>query len=206
MRSMLLLVGACLLPTLASAQKADPAQHPAIGGAWNLNRELSTAPRGGGPDPGDRMRSSGGRGGRRGGMGGGMGPGPIMGGVGSGSTDREELERRRSLMKEVLEAPLRLMITVEEPVVIFTYADGRVARYKADGKEEKHQFASGTVKTKTKWEVDRLTIETNLGDGFKITHAYKVKPDPRQLVVTTVTPGQSKDLPPITHVYDEGLQ
>jgi hypothetical protein len=141
------------------------------------------------------------------GRGGGMGGGGRGGGMrGGAATDREELERRRSLMKEVLEAPLRLTITVEEPLVIFTYADGRVARYKADGKEEKHQFASGTVKTNTKWEVDRLTIETNLGDGFKITHAYKINPDPRQLVVMTMTPGQSKDLPPITHVYDEALQ
>ena len=59
---------------------------------------------------------------------------------------------------------------------------------------------SGTVKTKTKWELDRLTIETDLGDGFKITHAYKTNPDPRQLIVLTITPGQSKDLPPISHV------
>jgi hypothetical protein len=203
MRLVLLLVGACIFPAFASAQKADPAHRPAIGGAWTLNRELSTSPRGGGADPADRMRSSGGRGGMRGGIGGaGMGGGTR----GGAAIDREELERRRALMKEVLEAPLRLIITVEEPLVIFTYADGRVARYKADGKEEKHQFTSGTVKTKTKWEVDRLTVETDLGDGFKITHAYKTNPDPRQLVVLTITPGQSKDLPPITHVYDETIQ
>ena len=140
-------------------------------------------------------------------MRGGMGGGGMGGGTRGGApTDREELERRRSLMREVLEAPQRLIITVEEPLVIFTYADGRVVRYKADGKEEKHQFTSGTVKTKARWEVDRLAIETDLGDGFKITHAYKIKPAPRQLVVTTTTPGQSKDLPPITHVYDEALQ
>ena len=71
-------------------------------------------------------------------------------------------------------------------------------RYKADGKEERHQHQSGTVKTKTKWEVDRLTIETDMGDGFKITHGFKTNIDPRQLVVSVITPGQSKDLPPIT--------
>ena len=87
-------------------------------------------------------------------------------------------------MKEVLEAPKNFVITVEEPMVIFTYTDGRIVRYKADGKEEKHQYPSGTVKTKAKWEVDRLTIETNLGDGFKITHTYKTTGDPRQLIVT----------------------
>ncbi len=109
-------------------------------------------------------------------------------------------------MKEVVEAPKNFVITVEDPMVIFTYTDGRIVRYKADGKEERHQYPSGTVKTKTKWELDRLTIETDMGDGFKITHAYKTNPDPRQLVVLTITPGQSKDLPPITHVYDESLQ
>ena len=125
---------------------------------------------------------------------------------GQPAPDREEMARRRALMKEVLEAPKNFVITVEEPMVIFTYTDGRLVRYKADGKEEKHQYPSGTVKTKAKWEVDRLTIETNLGDGFKITHAYKTNRDPRQLIVPTITPGQSKDLPPITHVYDETLQ
>lgn len=202
MRSVFLLAGVLLLSVPSNAQKSDPPQRPPIGGAWALNRELSTTPRGGGADPGDRMRSSGGRGGMLGGIGvSGMGSGR---GSGAGP-DREELARRRSLMKEVLEAPMRLVITVEEPLVIFTFADGRVVRHKADGKQEKHQYSSGTVKTKTKWEIDRLTIETDLGDGFKITHAYKTNPDPRQLVVLTITPGQSKDLPPITHVYDETL-
>ena len=203
MRSVFLLAGVLLLSVPSNAQKSDPASRPAIGGAWALNRELSTTPRGGGADPGDRMRPSGGGGGMRGGI----GLGGMSSSRGSGAgPDREELARRRSLMKEVLEAPKNFVIAVEEPLVIFTYSDGRIVRYKADGKEEKHQYSSGTVKTKTKWEIDRLTIETDLGDGFKITHAYKTNPDPRQLVVLTITPGQSKDLPPITYVYDETLQ
>lgn len=202
MRSVFVWVGALVLAAPVLAQKSDPAQRPLIGGAWTLNRELSSTPRGGGADPGDRMRPSGG------GMRGGVGLGGMSRGRGEGAApdDREELARRRSLMKEVLEAARNFVVTVEEPLVIFTYTDGRIVRYRADGKEEKHQYPSGTVKTKTKWELDRLAIETHLGDGFKITHAYKTTPDPRQLVVTTITPGQSKDLPPITHVYDETLQ
>jgi hypothetical protein len=129
---------------------------------------------------------------------GGMG----VGGPG-GAPDREEIARRRALMKEVLEAPMRFQITLEDPLVIFTHPDGRVVRYKTDWKEERHQFTSGTVKTKTKWDADRLLIETNMGDGMKVTHAFKVSGDPRQLVVSIELPGQSKDLPPITHVYDE---
>jgi len=202
MRSVFVLAAALALSAPVVAQKPDATQRPLVGGAWTLNRELSSTPRGGGADPADRMRPSGG-----GGMRGGVGLGGMTSGRGGGSgPDREERARRRALMKEVLEAPKNFVITVEEPLVIFTYTDGRIVRYKADGKEEKHQYPSGTVKTKTKWEIDRLTIETNLGDGFKITHAYRTTPDPRQLIVTTITPGQSKDLPPITHVYDETLQ
>jgi hypothetical protein len=201
MRSVIVLAAALAVGGPVVSQKPESAPRPPVGGAWTLNRELSSTPRGGGPDPADRMRSSGG------GMRGGIGLGGMSSGRGGGSgPDREEMARRRTLMKEVLEAPKTFVITVEEPLVIFTSTDGRIVRYNADGKEEKHQYPSGTVKTKTKWEVDRLIIETNLGDGFKITHAYKATLDPRQLIVTTITPGQSKDLPPITHVYDETLQ
>ena len=201
MRSVFVLSAALLAATPLVAQKPDSAPRPLIGGAWTLNRELSSTPRGGGADPADRMRPSGG------GMRGGIGFGGMSSGRGGGTpVDREEMARRRALMGEVVEAPKNLVITVEDPMVVFTFTDGRIVRYRADGKEERHQFPSGTVKTKTKWLLDRLTIETDLGDGFKITHAYKTNPDPRQLIVLTITPGQSKDLPPITHVYDESLQ
>jgi hypothetical protein len=202
MRSVVVFVGALVMAAPVVAQKADPAQRPLISGGWTLNRELSTTSRGGGADPAARMRSGGG------GLPGGFGIGGMSGGRGGGGQgpDREEIERRRSLMKEVLEPPKHLVITVEEPIVTFTFTDGRVVRYKADGKEERHQHQSGTVKTKTKWEVDRLTIETDMGDGFKITHGFKTNIDPRQLVVSVIMPGQSKDLPPITYVYDESLQ
>jgi hypothetical protein len=112
------------------------------------------------------------------------------------------MARRRSLLQEVLDPPTRFLITLDDPLVVFTYGDGRVVRYRADGKEERHQHTSGTVKTKTKWAAGRLEIETNLGDGMKVTHAYAVRDDQRQLDVTVTMPGQSKDLPPVTHVYD----
>ena len=178
------------------AQK-PPLPRPDLSGAWTFNREASTVTRGGGPD---MPAPGGGRGGMRGGF---VGLGGSMGEPGRGVPDREEMARRRALLKEVLEAPTRFQITLEDPLVIFTYPDCRVVRYKTDWKEERHQFTSGTVKTKTKWEAGRLVIETDLGDGMKITRDYKVSGDPRQLVVSVQTPGQSRDLPPITHVYDE---
>ena len=202
--SSLLVAALAVLP--AVAQKAtEQSTRPMLDGSWTLNKELSTSRRGnGGPDPADRMRPGGGGGGMRGGFGGmGMGGGN---GRSSAPQDREEMERRRALMREVLEAQPRFLITVEDLLVIFTYPDGRVVRYKADGKEERHQYASGTVKTKAKWLTDRLSIETDLGDGMKVTHTFMTTPDPRQLVIATILPGQSKDLPPITQTYDETVQ
>jgi hypothetical protein len=194
-------VVALAISPIALQKPADLAARPMLDGSWTLNKELSSSRRGsGGPDPADRRQ---GGGGMRGGFGGvGMGGG----GGRNAPQDREEMERRRTLMREVLEAQQRFLITVEELVVTFTYPDGRVVRYKADGKEERHQYTSGTVKTKAKWLPDRLSIETDLGDGMKVTHTYKTTPEPRQLVVTTILPGQSKDLPPLTFTYDETVQ
>ena len=189
-------VAACSLAAPLAAQKAD-ATRPMLDGAWTLNRELSSPAQSGAPDPGDGWRPSGQR--RRPGGFGGDSARP-------GSQDREELARRRDLMREVLEAPRRFLITVEDPLVIFTFPDGRVVRYSADGGEERHQHPSGTVKTKTRWQADGLAIETDLGGGLKVTHTYRTTSEPRQLIVTTLLPRRAKDLPPIQHTYDEAVQ
>jgi hypothetical protein len=177
------------------AQSTPPVRSD-ISGAWTLNRDAAT-PRG--PDAGDRLPPPGGRRGMRGGIGGvGLG-GPDRNSV----QDREERARRRALMEEVVEAPSRFQITIEDPFVIFTHADGRVVRYRTNWKDERHQYTSGTVKTKTKWDAGRLVIETDIGDGMTVTHAYSLNAEARQLVVSVQLPGQSRDIPAITHVYDE---
>ena len=171
---------------------------PDISGAWTLNRDAGVAPRAG-SKPGDAVPLPGGRGGMRGGLGVPRIEGPDRNSV----QDREERARLRALMDEVLEAPSRFQITLEDPYVIFTHADGRVVRYHANWRDERHQYTSGTVKTKTKWDAGRLIIETDIGDGMKVTHAYSLSAEARQLVVNVQLPGQSGDIPAITHVYDE---
>lgn len=189
---------ALLSCSIALPAQSTPAVRADIAGAWTLNRDAGASPRGG-PDPADRLPPAGGRRGMRGGFGGvGLG-GPDRNSV----QDREERARRRALMEEVVEAPSRFQITVEDPFVIFTHADGRVVRYRTNWKDERHQYTSGTVKTKTKWDAGRLIIETDIGDGMTITHAYSLNAEARQLVVSVQLPGQSRDIPAITHVYDE---
>jgi hypothetical protein len=202
----------------ASARAADtPAAHPRIEGVWTLNRERSDRMRGG-PDgssgregdeaPGGGRRRPGGFGMGGGGFGGGTRP--MMGR--DGKPDREEMQRRRELMQELLQPSPSMTITVDGDTVSFTEADGRVRKYAANGKKEKHQFTNGTVKTKTKWDKDQLVVESSLEDGMKVTQTYGVASDKRQLIVQTKVEGgmmrDEGDRKPITIYYDDvtGLQ
>jgi hypothetical protein len=184
---------------VASPQPAP--ERPRIDGAWILNRPQSSG-LGSAPD----APENGGH--RGGGFGGGMGrPGGGMGGGmrGGAPPDREAMERRRALVSELVEPSPRLTVTTEGDVISFTRSDGRVRKYRADGKKEKHQFDNGTVETKTKWEKEQLIVETALEGGMKVIEEYTVN-DKRQLVVGLKFEGGrggGRDHPPVMHVYDD---
>ncbi len=187
-----------------------PVPHPRLDGAWTLNRQMGDQTRRGGGDVGPG-EDRGGGGHSHGGFGMGPGGGRGMGGgmrpMGEGAMpDREEMERRRALVRELLEPSPRLTITTDGDLVAFTDADGRVRKYTANGKKEKHQFDNGTVETKTKWDADHLVVETSLRGGMKVTETYALAADTRQLIVQTKMDGgqmRGDDRPPITHYYDD---
>jgi hypothetical protein len=195
------------------ARAADtPAAHPRIDGAWTLNREMSSPMRGGADVPSGRDDDGAGPGGggrRRGGfgMGGGFGGGmrPMVGG--GGMPDRAEMRRRQELMQELLQPSPRMTITVDGDAVSFTESDGRVRKYVANGKKEKHQFVNGTVQTKTKWDKDGLVIESSLEGGMKVIQSYGLASDRRQLIVRTkMDGGMTRDggkRKPIMRYYDD---
>ena len=201
------LVGVVALPAALVASQAAGHTTPApsatgparLDGAWVLNRQQSTSIGGGG----DAGHEGGGH--RRGGFSGGFGrPGGGMGrGAGSGSEDREAMERQRALVRELLEPLPRITVTSDAESVTFTVADGRVRKYRLDGKKEKHQFDNGTVDTKSKWENDQLTIETSSPGGTKLVETYSVN-DQHQLVIEArFEGGRGGDRAPIVHVYDD---
>jgi hypothetical protein len=169
-----------------------------LNGAWVLNRQQSTTVGGGGdagPDMGGHQRGgfSGGFGGPGGGMGRGMG----------GGKDRESMERQRALVRELIEPLPRMTVTSDSETVTFAASDGRLRRYRVDGRKEKHQFDNGTVDTKSKWEKEQLTIETSTSGGMKLVETYSVN-DRHQLVVEAKFAGdRSSGRPPIVHVYDD---
>ena len=206
--------GALALPGsfVAFAQAPAPAAvHPNIDGAWVLNRDMGDQmQRGGGGEGAD---GEGGGGHRRGGYGGGGGG---MGGGGQMSDEqKQEMERRRALIKELLQPSDRMNVTVENDLVTFTESDGRVRKFKTDGKKEKHQFDNGTVETKSKWDNTGLVIETALQNGMKLTQTYTIAAgEKRQLVLATKMEGggggmghggsgDSDERKPFMHYYDD---
>ena len=211
--------GALALPGsfVASAHAQAPAaDHPNIDGAWVLNRDMGDQMQRSGGESGD---SEGGGGHRRGDGGGygvsAMGHGGGMGGGQMSDEQKQEMERRRALMKELLQPSARMNVTVENDIVTFTESDGRVRKFKTDGKKEKHQFDNGTVETKSKWDNTGLVIETALQNGMKLTQTYTVTAgERRQLVLATKmeggaggmshgTSGDSGERKPIMHYYDD---
>ena len=113
------------------------------------------------------------------------------------------MERQRALVRELLEPLPRITVTSDEVAVTITASDGRVRRYRVDGKKEKHQFDNGTVDTKSKWEKEQLTIETSTSGGMKLVETYSVN-DRHQLVVEArFGGGRGGDRSPILHVYDD---
>jgi hypothetical protein len=196
-------IGPVLAMTLPAALVAGQATTglARLNGAWTLNRQQSTSV-GGGGDAGPE----GGGGRRHGGFSGGFGRpgGGSMGqGMGGGSEDREAVERQRALVRELLDPLPRITVTSDDQAITFTASDGRVRRYRVDGKKEKHQFDNGTVDTKSKWEKEQLTIETSTSGGMKLVETYSIN-DRHQLVIEArFDGGRGGDRPPIVHVYDD---
>jgi hypothetical protein len=191
------------LPAMLAAQSQQASNGPArLNGAWVLNRQQTTSGAGGGPDPAPH-----GSGPRHGGFSGGFGRpgggGTGRGAGGEGDRDRENVERQRALIRELLEPMPRITVTSDNESVTLAGSDGRLRKYRIDGKKEKHQFDNGTVDTKSKWENEQLIVETSTSDGLKLVEAYSVN-EQHQLVVDVKFGGdRGRDRPPILRVYDD---
>jgi hypothetical protein len=215
--------GALALPGSFAASahaQAPAADHPNIDGAWVLNRDMGDPmQRGGGSEGGDADGGGAHRHGGGGGRGGygvsAMGRGGGLGGGQMSDEQKQEMERGRALMKELLQPSDRMNVTVENDIVTFTESDGRVRKFKTDGRKEKHQFDNGTVETKSKWDNTGLVIETDLRNGMKLTQTYTIAAgEKRQLVLATKmegggggmshgSSGDSGERKPFMHYYDD---
>jgi hypothetical protein len=200
-----------IVPGALTAQEKSSAPGTSIAGAWTRNKDLSDAPAGRAQDGDDsgRARSGGGGGGGRrgggGGYGGGMGRGGGMRGGGGGADaargNAEDMMRMRDAMRDVTNPSDHLTITQTESMIVMTGADGRTTRLSTDGKKIKDDNTK--VERKTKWDGGKLVSEiSGLGSG-KMTQAFSVDPEAKQLRITLVMEGGRSNQPrTITHVYD----
>jgi hypothetical protein len=134
----------------------------------------------------------GGFGGRGGGPGGGAGARPSA----------DEMERRRALMEELMQLPLRFTVAQKDDTISFIEPDGVVRSYVANGKSEKHQLTNGVVETKTAWKGESLEMEVKV-DRVTVRRTFVVRGTvSRQLEVMTTFDGGRRGAGSKT-VFDE---
>jgi hypothetical protein len=188
-------VSAVLGLALAAAL-ASPAP-PSLSGKWVLNKELSEDARtklreaGAGRRPGGYEGAHGGMSGPGGGrMGGGFG-GRGMGGPGGDPPDGRG-------MKDVLDPPETLTITQSADEIALD--DGQAVHHvRPDGRKTK---VDGDVEQQARWSGAELVVESKPPKGPKITSAYLLVPEKRQLHVTSRFEGRSGDAVTVRRVYD----
>ena len=204
-----------VLPGPLAVQAQAPAPATSIAGAWTRNADLSDAPTGrgqqgddtgrgrgdGGDGSGGGRRRGGGGGGGFGGGGFGRGGGMGRGGGGGGRGNPEDMARMRDAMRDITNPSDHLVITQTDSMVVLTGADGRTTRLSPDGKKIKDDNTK--IERKTKWDGGKLVSEVSgLGPG-KMTQAFAVDSEAKQLRITVVMEGGRSGQPrTITQVYD----
>lgn len=118
------------------------------------------------------------------------------------------MQRLRETMRELMQPAMRVTIVQRDDTVSFTDDQGRVRKFTANGKGEKHQLDAATLETTSRWQGDALVIAWNTGRGAVI-RSYRVDAARHQLSVETTFKGGrgpgTGDRQPITHVYDAVL-
>ncbi len=116
----------------------------------------------------------------------------------------------RDAMRELLQPAVRLTIVQRDDTVTFTDDEGRVRKFVANGKKEKHQLDAATLETTSRWKDGALVIEWKTGRGPTVVRTYRANAETRQLTVETTMKGGrggpgGGDRPPVRHVYDAAL-
>jgi hypothetical protein len=183
---------------------ADAAERPSLSGRWQLNAKESD-------DAREKMRERGG--GRRGPGGGGMPRGPGggrpggaggggrggFGGRGGGPGGGPGGGDPRESLGSVLEAASEITITQTETEIAVLEKDGRLRALHPDGRGYKD---SAGAEIKTRWDGDRLVVETRRDRGPKVVETFTLGQDPRRLVLGLQLDTPSGDPVTIRRVYD----
>jgi hypothetical protein len=170
--------------------------HPALSGLWALAdanpgggkaaEQVEVVPMGGAPRPGTGATDGAGSGtpGGRGGFVPGTAAGDSAGGgVVQGvftdwgnrlpSTKPKRLKASEALRKELITPPEEFSIDLSASTVVIDAGAGPVT-YKINGKSEAHQFANGSVKTKTLWDGPVLRQVIDGGRDVRLVRVFEL--------------------------------
>jgi hypothetical protein len=188
-----------------ASDEAAVAARQQLVGDWKLNPELSE-------DPFAKMRAAREEGGRSGGWGGGGhgggwggggwggggghhgGHGGGYGGSGGGAPRSEGGRYEPSMMLTASQ----VTVTNIDPEVTILDPDGQIRRLQADDKGYKDDAGN---EVKTKWDADRLVIETK-GERGTTKETWTVGGDPRRLTVMLEIKRSSGGTVSVKRVFD----
>lgn len=213
--ALMLVVGAAY----AARQTAEQSRTPAAGdtvldGTWKLNRQESD-------DAREKLRAAmqdrdqNGPMTRPGGMGGvgigipgiggigGMGrPG---GGPGNGRSSGAGSENQREQMSELVRASDQLKIVQKGPEIDVTDSESRVRALFTDGRKiDKPKKDSSQLQGKARWDHGTLVTEEKGPGGEKISHAYEITLEGKQMADTLTLESKHLNTPIIVRsVYDK---
>lgn len=205
----------------AAKQSAEPPKTLAVGdavlsGTWKINRDESD-------DPREKLRSAmqdrdqNGPMGGHGGMGGsGVGIGiPGIGGIGGMGRPRggpagqrgsgAGSEEQRSRLRDLVQASDQLKIVQKGPEIDVTDADSRERTLFTDGRKiAKAKEDATQTQVKAHWDHGTLVTEEKGPDGEKISHAYEITGDGKQLADTLTLESKHLNTPIIVRsLYDK---
>jgi hypothetical protein len=214
--SVVVVAAACAAEQTADLPKAPTVGDAVLSGTWKLNRDESD-------DSREKLRSAmqdrdqNGPMGGHGGMGGsGVGIGiPGIGGIGGMGRPRggpagqsgsgTGSEEQRSRLRDLVQASDQLKIVQKGPEIDITDADSRERLLFTDGRKvEKAKKDATQTQVKAHWDHGTLLTEEKGPDGEKISHAYELTGDGKQMADTLTLESKHLNTPIIVRsVYDK---
>ena len=141
-----------------------------------------------------------GAGGGRGGMGGGMG----QGGFAPRSGRQMAFIETRELVRDLMEVPEGLKVTVSAEGVTITDDLDRERLYPTDNKMRKYQLGAAQYEARARWDGAAFKKEIQAGRGFKMFETYFLSDDGKRMFVIIRIGEQTKNAPVVgvNRVYD----
>jgi hypothetical protein len=223
LKQALIIVLALATPAAAALrQNAAPAPAPEVevsqhapgdfAGTWDYNADESLNAATGKPEQAPRSATQRGRGATTpartgGGAGRSGGDGGFGGGQGRGSDigpTPEMLRASRDLMRDLLEVPESLTVTVTPASISFKDDLDRVRTYPTDGSKHSYRLGGSEYDARVAWRNSQLRKDIDGEFGFKMSEVYFLSTDAKRLFVILRVADMRKNAPPIgaNRVYD----